>query len=112
MLHFSCLFAYLPEIFHKIHQVSTQGVNHLRKKWKRTVQGWVWLDTYLHLHGNQQLRIENCRKILEYNEVFVRLQTLDMIIEIWGTNLRVFDYNDSSMMVTGKISSLHLTEKS
>ena len=84
----------------------------MRKKFKRTVQGWMWLDTYMHLHGNQQLRIENCRKILEYNEVLVRLQTLDMMIEIWGTNLRVFDYNDSSVMITGKITSLNLTEKS
>ena len=62
------------------------------------MQGWAYLDTYLYLHGNEQLKIENCRKILEYHDVLVRLQT--------------FDYNDSSMMVTGKISSLHLTEKS
>ena len=84
----------------------------MRKKFNLPVHGWVYLDTYLHLHGNERLRIENCRKILEYNEVLVRLQTLDMIIEIWGTGLQVFDYNDSSVTVTGKISSLNLTEKS
>jgi len=76
------------------------------------VTGWVYLDTYLHLHGNERLKVENCRRILEYNEVLVRLQTIDMMIEIWGTGLRVFDYNDSSVTVTGKISSLNLTEKS
>ncbi|MBR1529276.1 MAG: YabP/YqfC family sporulation protein [Oscillospiraceae bacterium] len=84
----------------------------MRKKFSPSVTGWVYLDTYLHLHGNEQLKIENCRRILEYNEVLVRLQTLDMTIEIWGTGLRVFDYNDSSVTVTGKISSLNLTEKS
>lgn len=78
---------------------------------KRTVQGWVYLDTYLHLHGNEQLKLENCRRILEYNDILVRLQTLDMVIEIWGTGLRVFDYNDSSVLVTGKISAIQLTEK-
>lgn len=83
----------------------------MRKTLKHTVQGWVYLDTYLHLHGNRKLRIENCRKILEYNEVLVRLQTLDMTIEIWGTDMRVFDYNDSSVIVTGRISSIQLTEK-
>ena len=83
----------------------------MRKKFNPPVYGWVYLDTYLHLHGNEQLRVENCRRILEYNEVLVRLQTLDMIVEIWGTGLRVFDYNDSSVTVTGKISSLNLTEK-
>ncbi len=84
----------------------------MRKKFKPAVPGWVYLDTYLHMHGNQRLKIENCRRILEYHEVMVRLQTIDMIIEIWGTGLRVFDYADSSVTVTGKISSVNLTEKS
>lgn len=83
----------------------------MRKKFTHTVQGWVYLDTYIHLHGNEQLRLENCRRILEYNDILVRLQTIDMIIEIWGTGLRVFDYNDSSVLVTGKISSVQLSEK-
>ena len=84
----------------------------MRKKFTPALPGWVYLDTYLHLHGNQRLRVENCRRILEYNDVLVRLQTVDMIVEIWGSRLRVADYNDSSVIVTGKISSLNLTEKS
>ncbi len=84
----------------------------MRKKFTPAFPGWVYLDTYLHLHGNQRLRVENCRRILEYNDVLVRLQTVDMIVEIWGSRLRVADYNDSSVIVTGKISSLNLTEKS
>ncbi len=78
---------------------------------KRVVQGWVYLDTYLHLRGNQELRVENCIRILEYNEVLVRLQTRDMILEIWGTHLRVYDYNDNSVIVRGTISSVSLEEK-
>lgn len=75
------------------------------------MQTWVYLDTYLHLHGNRELRVENCMKILEYNDVLVRLQTRDMVLEIWGTSLRVYDYNDSSVIVRGKISSVQLQEK-
>lgn len=83
----------------------------MRKKWKRTVMSWMYMDTYLHLHGNKELRLENCRKILEYNDVCVRLQTNDMTVEIWGTELRVYDYNDSSVLVTGKLTSIGLKEK-
>lgn len=83
----------------------------LPKKLKRVMQGWVYLDTYLHLHGNRELRVENCMRILEYNEVLVRLQTRDMAVGIWGTGLRVYDYNDSSVLVRGKISSVTLEEK-
>lgn len=75
------------------------------------MQTWVYLDTYLHLHGNRELRVENCMKILEYNDVLVRLQTRDMVLEIWGTTLRVDDYNDSSVIVRGRITSITLQEK-
>lgn len=79
--------------------------------WKRTLRSWVYLETYLHLQGNHELRVENCMKILEYNEALVRLQTRDMIVEIWGTNLRVFDFNDSSVIVRGTVQSIQLHEK-
>ncbi len=71
----------------------------------------VYLETYLNLCGNRELRVENCMQILEYNDVLVRLRTRDMIVEVWGTELRVSDYNDSSVLVTGTISSVQLQEK-
>lgn len=83
----------------------------LKRHWKHTVRSLVYLETYLNLCGNRELRVENCMKILEYNDVLVRLQTRDMVIEIWGTSLRVSDYNDSSVLVRGTISSLQLHEK-
>lgn len=77
----------------------------------RIFQGWMYLDTYVHLYGNREVRVENCMKILEYNEVLVRLRTRDMTLEIWGSDLRVSDYNDNSVIVRGKISSVLLSEK-
>ncbi len=82
----------------------------MRKGWKRTMMSWMYLDTYLHLHSNRELRVENCRRILEYNDVLVRLRTRDLTIGIWGTGLRVFDYNDNSVLVSGNITSLRLEE--
>ncbi len=82
----------------------------MRRKLRPVVQGWVYLDTYVHLHGNRELRVENCIRILEYNEVLVRLRTRDMTVEIWGSGLRVDDFNDSSVSVRGRISSISLEE--
>ena len=82
----------------------------MKKPWKRTVMNWMFLDTYLHMHRNEELRLENCRRILEYHDLRVRLQTKDFIIEIWGKNLRVYDYSDNSVIVKGEISSVHLQE--
>ena len=83
----------------------------LERKWKRTFRSWVYLDTYVHIMGNHELRVDNCIKILEYNEVLIRLQTRDMLVVIWGTDLTVSDYNDSSVIVHGTIESVQLQEK-
>ena len=80
-------------------------------RWKREVMGWMYLDSYLHLHGRRQLRLENCRRVLECNALRVRLETRDLTVEIWGTGLRVFDYNDNSVLVRGKISTIQLAER-
>ncbi len=82
----------------------------MRKRLQRTFRSWMYLDTYLHLHGSRELRVENVRRILEYDEVCVRLRTRDMTVTVWGTHLRVFDYNDSSMLVTGHITGIELNE--
>lgn len=78
--------------------------------WKRTVRSWVYLETYLHLSGNRELRVENCTQILEYHDSLVRLRTRDMTVEISGDALRVFDYNDSSVTVRGTITEIRLKE--
>ncbi|MBQ8079303.1 MAG: YabP/YqfC family sporulation protein [Oscillospiraceae bacterium] len=80
------------------------------KRKHRILQHWMVLDSYLHLHGKEAVRIENCRRILEYNEVLVRVQTYDLTVAVWGTGLRVFDYNDSEVIVRGDISSVELAE--
>lgn len=77
---------------------------------KRTMMSWMYLDSYLHLHGNRELRLENCRRILEYNDVCVRLRTRDLTVTVWGTGLRVFDYKDSSVLVTGRLTGIEMQE--
>lgn len=84
---------------------------HVSKGWKAAAQRLLFQDTYLYLRGGSELRVENCRRILEYNEVLVRLRTADMTVEVWGEGLRVFDYNEKSVLVRGKISSIRLAEK-
>ena len=82
----------------------------MRKRFQRIMMSWMYLDTYLHLHGNRELRVEIVRRILEYDDVCVRLRTRDMTVTVWGTQLRVSDYNDSSMLVTGRITGIELSE--
>lgn len=59
--------------------------------------------------GNTYLEVENCRRIMEYNDIYLKVKTASgLIIEIWGANLRLSDYNTQGIAVRGKISSVEL----
>ena len=83
----------------------------MRVRWKRELMNWMYLDSYLHLHGNRELRLENCRRVLECRDIRVCLETQDLTVEIWGTGLRVYDYHNNSVVVRGCIASLALQER-
>ncbi|MFR6495107.1 MAG: YabP/YqfC family sporulation protein [Ruminococcus sp.] len=41
-------------------------------------------ETYLQLTGNREIYLENCRRILEYNDIRIVVQTAELVLEIWG----------------------------
>lgn len=66
----------------------------------------LYLNTYINLTDNTHLEIENCRKIIELNDVYVRLKTSTLTLRVWGENLSVSDYNADGVVIDGRISSL------
>ena len=77
----------------------------------RRLRKLSYFETCIHIHGNEQLRVENCRRILTCHEVLVRLHTRDFPVEIRGRGLRVYDYQDGSVLVAGHITGLSLGEE-
>ena len=62
--------------------------------------------------GDSYLEIENCRRILEYNDVYLKVKTYNgLMIEIWGSGLMLSDYNTLGIAVRGKISSVEFSGK-
>ena len=70
----------------------------------------LYLDSGLHLEGNREMFIENCSRIEEYNEVFMRLIAGGLCIQIWGTDLRAYDYATGGLIIRGRIAQIELTE--
>ena len=56
--------------------------------------------------------VENCRSINECNEIMVRVSTKENDVEIWGSELKVTNYTNTSMLVEGRINSVNVTRKS
>lgn len=69
---------------------------------------FINMDTQIQITGDREVLVECCKKILEYNDVFVKVRTWDMTVQIWGNNLRVNDFNSNGIYVFGKIQSVEL----
>lgn len=52
------------------------------------------------------MEIENCKKILEYNDLFIKIKTSTLTICIYGNNLSISDYNTDGIIVDGVFSSI------
>ena len=62
------------------------------------------LETYLQLTGN-------CRRILEYNDIRIVVQTAELVLEIWGSDLQADSRSPESLVIHGQIQSITLTPK-
>ncbi|MDE5765286.1 MAG: YabP/YqfC family sporulation protein [Ruminococcus sp.] len=76
-----------------------------------SVQRAFFLETVFHVSGNRELIIENCNKILECSDVFMSLSSTSLVVQIWGSELRAFDYKTKGLVIRGKISHIELVER-
>ena len=56
--------------------------------------------------GFNEMVIENYKNILEYDEVFIKINTHIGAINIKGFDLKLMQMNQEDIMITGKIESL------
>jgi sporulation protein YqfC len=72
----------------------------------------LYLNTSIHISGNNELIIDNCQRIEEYNEVFMRLLSGGLYINIRGSDLRAYDFRTGGLVIRGCIESIEFTERS
>ena len=58
--------------------------------------------------GFQEMLVENSKGILEYDDYYIRANTVLGIINIHGTNLRVEKITEDNLKIIGKIESVEL----
>jgi len=69
---------------------------------------FVNMDSQIQITGNREVLVDGCRKILEYNDIFVRVSTWEMTVNIWGSGLQVSDFGSGAIYISGKIQSVEL----
>ncbi len=66
----------------------------------------MYMDSGIHIEGNREMFIENCTRIEEYSDVFMRLFAGGLCVQIWGTELRACDYATGGLMIHGTIAQI------
>lgn len=71
-----------------------------------------FMETGLHIAGNREIVIENCDRIEECSDMFMSLISKKLLVQVWGYDLRAFDFKTSGLVIRGKISQIELIERS
>ncbi len=66
----------------------------------------LYLNTYMSITDNTRIEIENCKRIIEYNDIYISLKAATITLRIWGKNLKISDYNTDGIVVEGEFSSI------
>ncbi len=69
------------------------------------------LDTGIHISGNRELIIDSCRRIEECSEVYMRLVSGGLYVDIHGSGLRAYDFRTGGLVIRGCIKQMSFTER-
>ena len=70
-----------------------------------------YLTPMIHINDNREILIENCKRIEEYNDVFMKLISGNLCIQIWGNSLRACDFKTKGLIISGRISQIEFIER-
>ena len=62
----------------------------------------------IQITGRESVLIDGCRKIVEYNDIVVRVKTSDMTVSVWGSGMYASSFGTDCVYIYGKISSVEL----
>ncbi len=68
-------------------------------------------ESVVTITAGKYICLENCRRILEYNDIRIAVQLIDSQLHIWGSGLLADCYSPGSLMVYGDIQSLEWIRK-
>lgn len=58
--------------------------------------------------GFEDMIIENCKGILEYEDYYIRVNTFIGIVNVHGINLKLEKMTEDNLKITGKIESIEI----
>lgn len=88
--------------------IRAKGANLYMGKLSELSKKVLYCNSMIHICDNRRVEIENCTKILEYNDICVRVKTTTCNVAVWGTELCVDDFCTGGIVINGRISTIEL----
>ncbi|MCD7889557.1 MAG: YabP/YqfC family sporulation protein [Oscillospiraceae bacterium] len=77
---------------------------------KNRARKYAYYESYVTVSGDDEVLIENVTDVLECNEIMVRVKAGANEVVVWGEDLKISAYNDRSVTLTGKITSVDISK--
>lgn len=71
----------------------------------------LYMNPTFHIISNKEIHIENCKRIEEYNDVYMRFKSNGLYIQIKGNNLKAYNFRTNGLIIKGKIENIEFLEK-
>lgn len=72
----------------------------------------LFLDSNIHISGRNEIILDSCRKIEECSEVYMRIISGGLCLNIRGNDLRAYDFRTGGLVIRGELEQIEFTERS
>ena len=72
----------------------------------------TFTEVYVTVTGGREVMIENVTHVYECNEIMARVRSKDGDIVVWGEDLKMGSFREGTVRISGKITSVEMTERS
>lgn len=69
----------------------------------------LFMQTRISMDSSGFMQIDSCRRIMECTDIYMKIRTVDRLVEIWGSGLELCCTSADSIIIEGKVSSIELT---
>ncbi|SDA18791.1 YabP family protein [Ruminococcus sp. YE71] len=63
------------------------------------------------ISGDSEVRIENCKRLIECGDIKCGLISAGYLIEVWGSGLSASSFADGSACITGRVQSISISRR-
>ncbi|MBR6102796.1 MAG: YabP/YqfC family sporulation protein [Ruminococcus sp.] len=67
--------------------------------------------SFITVTSDSKVLVEGCQQIIECTEILVRLRTNRFEVEVWGRDLFLTSFTNSSIEINGRIVSINLERR-